>query len=253
MIKRGKIKDKYLHYDIDNKNGDNAFDRAEGNIFNFLKFIGVLLLLLTGSGIFRIILEIWGFDIENMNNTYKVFLSLGGDLVLLAIFILVYRKCVKKDFIHYFCHDFGKNFTKSFAFFLVGLLIMICGNLFILIFTKGALSANEKAVRELIGNYPIYMLFQIAIFAPITEELVFRKGISDFVHNKCLYIFLSGFIFGFLHVISSVNQDFWFLYLIPYCSLGFLFASIYKDTDNIFTTIVIHSLHNVLSFVLYFI
>ena len=46
MIKRGKIKDKYLHYDIDNKNGDNAFDRAEGNIFNFLKFIGVLLLLL---------------------------------------------------------------------------------------------------------------------------------------------------------------------------------------------------------------
>ena len=251
MIKRGKIKEKYLSHSIEN-NEISTFDKVEKNIFSFLKFVGVLLLLLTGSGIFRIILEINGLDIDSMSKTSKVFISFGGDLVLLAIFIGIYWKCVKKDFVHYFCHGFGKNFMKSFTFFLIGILIMIVGNCFILIFTKGTLSANEKAVRDLIDQYPLYMLFQIAIFAPITEELVFRKGIKDFVHNKYLYILLSGLIFGSLHVLSSIQQSFWFLYLIPYCSLGFLFAYLYRDTDNIFTTIVIHSLHNMLSFMVYF-
>ena len=250
MIRRGKIRRKSFTF----KKDENIFDTVEKIIFQSLKFLGILLLLLVGSGIFRIVLEILGFDVESMNSFVKILLSFCFDLLLLFLFCLIYHKTIKKDFTDYFLHDFKSHFEKSFKFWMIGIGLMILGNLIVIFFTRGnTISANEEVVREMMDKYPIYMLFQISIYAPITEELVFRKGIKDITHHKYLYIFLSGFIFGFLHVLSSVNQSMWFLYLIPYCSLGFLFAFLYYDTDNIFYTIVIHSLHNILSYLLHFI
>lgn len=43
------------------------------------------------------------------------------------------------------------------------------------------------------------------ILAPITEELVFRKAVGDFVHNKFLYIIISACLFGFIHCGMFVN------------------------------------------------
>ena len=56
---------------------------------------------------------------------------------------------------------------------------MIVSNCIISIILGNQLAANEKAVRELIDTYPIYMAFQLMIYAPITEELVFRKSIKN--------------------------------------------------------------------------
>ena len=89
------------------------------------------------------------------------------------------------------------------------------------------------------------------IYAPITEELIFRKSIKDFISNKWLYVIVSGLLFGGVHVISSLGSDWGFLYLIPYCSLGMVFAHLYYETDNIFSTITIHSIHNTLAILLY--
>ena len=89
------------------------------------------------------------------------------------------------------------------------------------------------------------------IYAPLTEEIAFRKSIKDACPNKELYIILSGLIFGGLHVITSLNNPLGFLYLIPYCSLGFVFAYLYQKTDNIFSTITAHSIHNTLALLIY--
>ncbi|MBQ8234787.1 MAG: CPBP family intramembrane metalloprotease, partial [Bacilli bacterium] len=71
-----------------------------------------------------------------------------------------------------------------------------------------------------------------------------RNCLYKIFKNKYLFIFISGFIFGSLHVFndSMVISD--LLYLIPYCTPGFIFAYILTKSDNIFNTIGLHFIHN---------
>ena len=105
-------------------------------------------------------------------------------------------------------------------------------------------------VRKLIKVAPILMLFEVSIYAPIVEELIFRHSIKNITSNKYFYPILSGLIFGMMHVMSSVSSLTDLLFLIPYSALGVAFACCYRKTDNIFSSIVVHSLHNTISFIL---
>ena len=42
-------------------------------------------------------------------------------------------------------------------------------------FTNMNISSNESSVREYIKLLPIYMSFSTVIYAPIVEEITFRK------------------------------------------------------------------------------
>ena len=128
---------------------------------------------------------------------------------------------------------------------------MVVSNIIIGILTGGQIAENEEAVRTLIDKFPLYMAFQVMIYAPITEELVFRKSIRDIINNKWIYSLTSGFIFGGLHAITSITDITSMLYLIPYCSLGIAFGLLYYKTDNIFSTIIIHAFHNSLALIVY--
>lgn len=128
---------------------------------------------------------------------------------------------------------------------------MIASNIFIIIFLPQSNAGNEEAVRALIDLAPLYMLFSVSIYAPITEELIFRKGIRDIINNKYIYIIVSGCVFGALHVVSSINSIYDLAYLVPYCSLGITFALLYYKSKNIFSSISMHFLHNTLTIVLY--
>jgi len=130
---------------------------------------------------------------------------------------------------------------------------MVISNLFIIYVIKGGIAENEEAVRNLINISPIYMLFEVAIYAPLTEELIFRKSIRDIFKNKWAFIITSGFVFGALHVISSVETTTDLLFLIPYCSLGFTFAYLYYKSNNIFSSISMHAMHNTMAIILYLI
>ena len=81
------------------------------------------------------------------------------------------------------------------------------------------------------------------IFAPINEEIIFRKSIQDCLKNKWVFIIVSGLIFGYLHVLGSESL-YDFLYIIPYGSLGAAFAYLLSKTDNIYVTILMHLIHN---------
>ena len=133
---------------------------------------------------------------------------------------------------------------------------MIISNNLISTFFTSASANNEDAVRSLIDLYPKYMLFSVGIYAPFVEELIFRKSIKDIIPTnnkitKYLYIFISGFIFASLHVIGMIKSNYDLLYIIPYLALGISFAALYNKTDNIFSTIVMHSMHNIIAIIVY--
>ena len=213
--------------------------------------IGLIILLLFWQTIPIIILALLKINFNNMPKIMKVLISFAGDLLLLILLLFIYRKTIKKDFHNYFNKNIKEHLLLSFKTWLMGFGIMIVSNIIITLLTNGQLSQNEESVRELIDMYPFYMLFQLMIYAPITEEIIFRKSIKDIFHNKVLYIIVSGLIFGGLHVITSLENPLGFLYLIPYCSLGCIFAYLYQKTDNIFSTITAHSFHNTLALLIY--
>lgn len=137
---------------------------------------------------------------------------------------------------------------------------MVVSNYLIYFFFKEATANNEEAIRSMIKLYPAYMVFSVSIYAPIVEELIFRKSIKDMVMvwgnnkiTKYIYILASGLIFASLHVVGSVTSNLDYLYIIPYSALGLAFSSLYYKTDNIFSTISMHMLHNTFTILLYFV
>ena len=55
---------------------------------------------------------------------------------------------------------------------------------------------------------------------------------------------MSGLIFGSMHVIGNFNSLIDLLFIIPYSIPGFMFAYIYKKTNNICVPIGMHCMHN---------
>lgn len=216
-------------------------------IFNIFKICLLILLVLFYSSIPIYLFKI---DFNNLNLTTQVIYYLICDITFIMIIFLIYHNAFIKDFKEYF-KDFKNNFETSFKYWFAGFIIMVVSNLIIAIFFKGANATNEEGVRDMINTVPMYMLFAVSIYAPFVEELVFRKGFREIFNSKYVYIIMSGVVFGSLHVLSSITAPIDLLYLIPYSALGISFASLYYKTNNIMSSMIMHSLHNTMAALIY--
>lgn len=221
----------------------------KNKILLIIKTIFLFMLLITFKSIF---ISIMPFDYDKMNTINKVIMMFSADIIYLIIIISIYIKTLKKDLKNYF-KNFFKNFEQSFKYYLIGLGIMILSNIIIVIFVNGAVAGNEEQVREMISKVPLYMIFSVSIYAPLTEELIFRKSIRDIIDNKYFYIITSGVLFGLAHIVGNISSAKDLLYLIPYSSLGITFAYTYYKTKNIYSTIILHCMHNSIAIALYII
>lgn len=219
----------------------------KNKIKNIFKSIGIILLLLCFSSV---MFSLFNINTSSLSLEKYLLYTVLFELMLLIIFIVIYHKTLIKDGKEYF-KNFSKNFETSFKHWLVGFIIMITSNIIITFVLKQSLAGNEEIVRSYIDSSPLLMIFSTVIYAPICEELTFRKSIKDAINNKYIYILTSGLLFGFLHIVSYINTPIDLVYLIPYASLGIVFAALYYKTDNIFSTITIHAMHNALSVLVY--
>lgn len=221
----------------------------KNKIINILKSIGIILLLLTFSAFFFTILNI---NLDNISDKKYIIYMTMSNITLLFIFIYIYRKTLIKDFKEYI-KNLSNNIELSLKYWLIGFGIMIISNLFITFILNKGVAGNEEEVRSLISTMPLLMIFNTIIYAPITEELAFRKSIKDTINNKWIYVLTSGLVFGLLHIVTYITNISDILYLIPYGALGILFAMLYHKTDNIFSTITMHAIHNSLAVITYLI
>ena len=249
-----------INFNKDN-NLSNKIDILEKKVFKFLiSFLLIILLLIWDIIPFEILKAFnIGVEIDPITNAKVLALpdniiytiSFFNSLLFMGILIKLYYKDIKDNLYKYFNYNFKTNLKTSISYWLVGLLIMYFSNSIIAIVMNGEIAENETAVRSLIDDLPLYMAFSVMIYAPVVEELVFRKSIRNFINNKWVYVLVSGIIFGGLHALTSITDVISLLYLIPYCSLGIIFGLLYYKTDNIFSTIIVHSIHNTLAFILY--
>ena len=180
---------------------------------------------------------------EALSEEVSVILSIIIEILTLAVILLLFNKRIKENYI-----DLKKNhkkyFSKYFKFYLIGLAIMYISNAILIFVFNGGLAGNEESIRSILLVHPIYVYISAVLIAPSVEELVFRGAIKNIIPNSILYILCSGLIFGGMHLVGNVNSIIDLLYIIPYSSLGIAFAYIYSKTDNIFVTMMLHTMHN---------
>ena len=187
-----------------------------------------------------------------------------SNLSALAVYLctfLVILLIVHKDIFNQF-KEFIKNrktiLNKGFTYWVYGVIVMIISNL-IVTSIIGNIAVNEQATRETIMSSPLYAIPTIIIIGPFLEELVFRFCFRKSFNKKIPYALFCAFVFGLLHVMTAfdsftlsniLSHASEFLFIIPYGSLGFFFAKAYYETDNIFSSVIPHILHNGISVLL---
>lgn len=216
-------------------------------ILNILKSIGLILFLLAFPTFFFIIFNIDFTELSDKE--YIIYLTLAN-ITMMGIYFLIYRKTLIKDFKNFF-KNFGDNLEVSLKYWLIGFGVMVVSNLFITFILNKEIAGNEEQVRNYLDLLPLFMIFNTVIYAPISEELTFRKSIKDAISNKWVYVMISGVIFGLLHIINYITSPIDLIYLIPYSALGVSFALLYYKTDNIFSCITVHAIHNSLAVITY--
>lgn len=189
-----------------------------------------------------------GFNYNNFSYNKKVLLLFISNFLFMIYLLIIYRLELKDDL-----KDYKKNFkdyiNKYFIYYVMGVALMAGSNLILQKITGLELSGNESTLRELIKSIPIYMGFSTVLYAPFVEEIIFRKSIRNVTKNKKVFVLLSGFIFGILHITSFSNVK-EIIMGIPYIIMGIDFAVIYVKSNNIFTTMIFHLFHNLILFLM---
>lgn len=188
-------------------------------------------------------LELAGMNINSLSYTVKIIYLIIYEIFTVATIILIFNKKIKKDF-NNIIKNHKEYYSKYFKVWLIGLAVMLLSNAFIIFILDNEIAGNETTIRSLFEISPIYIYLSSVIYAPVVEELIFRQGIRNIFGRNIIFIFISGVIFGGLHVIGNITTPSDLLYLIPYSSLGIAFAYMLYKTDNIFVSMGFHFLHN---------
>ena len=168
------------------------------------------------------------------------------DAVVLLMMILLFYKDLKRDF-KYFKDYFREYNSFVLKMFLISLGIMFVLALSIRIWTGISTATNQRKLSELFSLKPFYVVFLACIYAPLTEELLFRGIFRKIFTKKWLFIILCGVTFGALHVIDDFQSIKELLYILVYSSLGIFLSMTYYKTNNLFTNIYFHFIQNTLA------
>ena len=182
----------------------------------------------------------------NLVNPEKI-LAYSLGLIMIYLIVLFIFILINKDDLKVMLKDFKQHYRKylktGLIYWLFGFALMLITNYVInFIVFKGGIAPNEELVRNDLTKYLFAYFIINSFLAPFLEELVFRLNFKT-IKNKYLYLFITSFIFALMHILGDIKN---FIYVVPYLVLGLTFGLCYYKTQNIYTSVIIHILHNTL-------
>ena len=170
---------------------------------------------------------------DKVMQTNSLALSIIFTLVELAIFFYVGRKY---DLFHIrkLCLKDMLKWLLSYALlFLFYMLVNFLGP---------TQSDTTQAVKSLSLSLPVLFL-DLCILAPVTEE-IFMRGLLQGTVFKNTYIGLvaTSVLFAYLHGPYTIPS------FITYLGMGVAFGIRYKTSDNLWNSILLHALNNLVAF-----
>ncbi len=184
------------------------------------------------------------FSSAILNSIFAVFISdtiyfLFSYLLLGFILFIIFRKKIVSDLDNFK----GKDFVLGLKWWLIGFVLMMIIN-YIIVFLTGDIAANEEGNRTLLSNTFLASFLTMGIIAPFNEEIIFRLNIRNAFFNTKYYIITSALLFGYIHVMGAS-----LIYIIPYAILGAAFAIMHHKTNNIWTSVTLHMIHNIVAII----
>ena len=111
-------------------------------------------------------------------------------------------------------------------------------------------SVNQQMATDLTLAQPLFSFFAVVIFAPLTEELIFRGMLARYLFPKqdkskqVLFLLVSSLLFALIHFPGDVQQ------FLVYASLGFSLGLAYVSRKGLLYSISLHALNNLVSFLM---
>ena len=112
-------------------------------------------------------------------------------------------------------------------------------------------SVNQQIATDLTLSQPLFSFFAVVIFAPLTEELIFRGMLARYLFPKqdnskqtLIFLLVSSVLFALIHFPGDVQQ------FLVYTSLGFSLGLAYISRKGLVYSISLHALNNLVSFLM---
>lgn len=217
----------------------NVFMEKYGGI---IKLVVAFIIFFFSSILITIPLDLLKIDYVHDENVYYI-LTVVANVFRAVLLAILYRKDLVRDFKVY-KESFWKSNDIAVKLWFLGMVVMLISNLLIIFLTPAKMVNNEQEIRKMITTIPMLSLIVVGITAPLSEELLFRRGFKNAIKEPLAFILISGIVFGAMHVVTSYDSLFDLLYIIPYSALGIAFATTLQKTDSVFPSMVVHSIHN---------
>ena len=99
-----------------------------------------------------------------------------------------------KDIIMYFLLLLAVKFVSAFVVTFISTLLGI----------EVSTADNQAIIEKMVKSLPLLITVSASLFAPISEEVLFRGGIRKLMNTKGVFITVSGLIFGLMHVTDNI-------------------------------------------------
>lgn len=218
------------------------------------KLLFSILIFFSIGRVVVIILSLFG--IHNFTAYGEVLLQALLSLIIFLIYFCLYNEYIIEDF-KKVCKQKEKFlkyiFKMFFVFMVLKFLVALISSILLSLLNYDSASinsTNQTLVESYIKISPILMFISSVILAPFYEETLFRLGFGKVIKNKWIFIIISGFLFGLMHVFpldEGIDLTLGIIQSISYISMGLLFAYIYTKTKNVFASMTIHFLNNFIS------
>ncbi len=111
-------------------------------------------------------------------------------------------------------------------------------------------SVSQQIVSQLTVEQPVFAFFMVVVFAPLTEELIFRGMLARYLFPKqdkskqVLFLLVSSVLFALIHFPGTLQQ------FLVYASLGLSLGLAYVSRKGLLYSISLHALNNLVSFLM---
>lgn len=195
--------------------------------------------------------SILGFILNLIGINNNVVIMFTADLIFTIIIIKAYKSDLREEFTKY------KQQKSKLKNILIWVLILFGMNILFSLILKmltshlNSLDNNSESIVKLFEFSTLYSLFKTLLYAPVVEELVFKKSIRDIVTNDIAFVLINSSIYTIMNFIyTSTLPEYMWIDILQYFAFSVILSIAYIKNNNIIPIMIIKFIYNLIPTIL---
>lgn len=214
----------------------------ETKLKKLLKLIVIFLVYFIYTTVVSSILNVFGIT----DQVIAVFIA---DLLFFLGIVILYKDTIKEGFLNFIKElSLSKKILFIVKWVVILFVINILGGIITeMIFPALAEDGNTDSIYSIASISTLYAIFKTLIFAPIAEELIFKKTVRELISNNLSFIITSSLIYALVNIMYTDITYLTIIDLLRYFVFSSVLSYIYvKNKDNIFMPMLIKFFYNLI-------